>query len=275
MKYRPATYQSRWRSSAPWCCLPSARCHTEGRPLTLGREDTSIIRCEDEEVTRLWALLVHVCKHALADLSLLFPWGAPQDLHSKCLWNVWAVSAFEAPLCCPTPHVRGDLPRREYTVQQTGRVFVLQLKRTKCFSTDSCIFWWHRRGLSFQKSKRSRRAGLNGVLKWFSARHHMPQKLWDSETKPKAACWVYFPVRDFFFWSCRLRSKACLSSLTWFMTDDCCYCLKGRCQDASAGPALKVCVYLRAAKSVFVLLPTIYVCRMHKVAQQLLMCFFF
>lgn len=29
------TYQSHWHSNAPWCCLLSVRCHTEGTPSTL------------------------------------------------------------------------------------------------------------------------------------------------------------------------------------------------------------------------------------------------
>lgn len=32
-------HQSHWRSNVPWCCLPSAHCHMEGTPLTLGTEE--------------------------------------------------------------------------------------------------------------------------------------------------------------------------------------------------------------------------------------------
>lgn len=50
------------------------------------------------------------------------------------------------------------------------------------------------------------------------------------------------------FWSYLLRWKACLSSLTWFMTDDCWYCMKRHCQDASADLALDPCLFVWSQK---------------------------
>lgn len=142
-------------------------------------------------------------------------------------------------------------------------VFVLQLQRTKCFCTDSCIFWWRRRGLSFQKSKRSRRPRLNGVLKWFSARGHR-HKLWDCETKPKQHV-------EFIFKSGFLVVPASLKSM-FKITDLICdrwllFLLEGTLSRCECRPGTKS-VYLCAAKSVFVLLLTVDMSRMHEVAQQ-------
>lgn len=40
--WRAATHQSHWRSSAPWCCLLSAHCHREDKPLALRRQNKLI-----------------------------------------------------------------------------------------------------------------------------------------------------------------------------------------------------------------------------------------
>lgn len=151
-----ATHQSHWRSSAPWCCLLSAHCHREDKPLALRRENKLIFTKGYELIKtecHVIAFSGQISCYLTADVCSV---SVLPELRRK-LW-----SSINGHRCSAETLVRADLLWCEYTVQQTDwclprshtahRVFILLLVY---FAGAGSV-------LVMQKGKRSSRCGWAG-----------------------------------------------------------------------------------------------------------------
>lgn len=152
-----ATHQSHWRKSAPWCCLLSAHCHREDKPLALRRQNTLIF-------TKGYKLIKNEC-HVIA-FSGQISWYLTADVCSVSVLQepnrkLW--SSRNGRGCSSETLVRADLLWCEYTIQQTDwRLPRSHTAQPGFFSCFLYILPVQGSVLAMQKGKRSRRCGLTG-----------------------------------------------------------------------------------------------------------------
>lgn len=136
-----ATHQSHWRSSAPWCCLLSAHCHREDKPLALRRQNKLIF-------TKGYELMKTEC-HGIAFSG---------QISCYLTADVCLVSALPEPsrktlklYKWPLLQLRDSCQGRFAVVwihsPAEWLMFAPQSHSTSCFYSASCIFCRCRLGL--------------------------------------------------------------------------------------------------------------------------------
>lgn len=203
------THRSHWHSSAPWCCLLSAHCHTEDKPLALRRQNKLV-----KVFKKGYDLILIGC--VVIPLSGQISCYLTADLRASV--SLQLRSSRTALLCISGTVVRADLLWCEYTVQQlewclprsptVQRVFILALVY---FAGAGLVF-------AKQKGKRCSHRSWTGwkVIQCpdtgstYSARQatHCGPAGGNQSNK-----FSLFSTRN--LWSCLLCSKACLASLSF------------------------------------------------------------
>lgn len=145
----PATYRSHWRSSAPWCCLLSARCRKEGKPLTLRRQDQTVIvtNALPSRCTHFKLCLKSYLQTSTGSVELIVCARCSAELRACAVMKILNLKHFWSTYLLPHSSRQGWFAAARIYSPADRPVFVLQLQRTKCFCTGPCIFWWRRRGL--------------------------------------------------------------------------------------------------------------------------------